>query len=104
IMDLGASPFAADTITPDRVLSAREELALLQAAIDQLPPRRRQIVILRKVEGLTQKQVAALLGIAVGTVEQQMVSGMRTLVDFMLSGREPRGGKTLDVERKEAGL
>ena len=86
VLDLASSNVAVDTLTPDRVLSAREELGRLSAALDKLPPRCREIVLLRKVEGLTQKQVAARLGIAVGTVEQQMVLGMRAVVDFMLGG------------------
>lgn len=86
VLDLAASNVAVDQLTPDRVLSAREELGRLSAALDRLPPRCREIVMLRKVEGLTQKQVAAKLGIAVGTVEQQMVLGMRAVVDFMLGG------------------
>ena len=86
VLDLASSNVAVDTLTPDRVLSAREELGRLSAALDKLPPRCREIVLLRKVEGLTQKQVAARLGIAVGTVEQQMVLGMRAVVDFRLGG------------------
>lgn len=86
VLDLSASNIAIDALTPDRVLSAREELARLAQALDRLPPRCREIVVLRKVEGLTQKEVAARLGIAVGTVEQQMVLGMRAVVDFMLGG------------------
>lgn len=86
VVELTGANVAIDALTPDRVVSAREELARLSTALDRLPPRCREIVVLRKIEGLTQKQVAARLGIAVGTVEQQMVHGMRAVVDFMLGG------------------
>lgn len=104
VLDLASSNVAIDQLTPDRVLSAREELARLSAALDKLPPRCREIVLLRKVEGLTQKQVAARLGIAVGTVEQQMVLGMRAVVDFMLGGSGRVKRPAAPAARREAGL
>ena len=103
VLDLAASNVAVDQLTPDRVLSAREELGRLSAALDKLPPRCREIVLLRKVEGLTQKQVAARLGIAVGTVEQQMVLGMRAVVDFMLGGSGRVKRPAAPAAREEAG-
>ena len=44
----------ADDLTPDRVASAREELRRLQAALDLLPPKCREVVALRKIEALLQ--------------------------------------------------
>ena len=48
--------------------------------------RRGQIISLESVLDLASTNVAARLGITVGTVEQQMVLGMRAVVDFMLGG------------------
>lgn len=104
VADLEALPsspaVAGEAITPERQVSAREELRRVQAGLDRLPPRCREVMMLRKIEGLSQREAAARMGIAEDTVERQMVQGMRALVDFMLggSGRIRRGRVT---ERKE---
>jgi len=46
----------------------------LQDAIDKLPGRCREIFVLSKVEGLSNKQIAEQLGISVKTVEAQMTT------------------------------
>ena len=86
VADLEASSFAVDTVTPERSLSARDELRLVQVGLDRLPPRCREVVMLRKIEGLSTREVAARLCVSADTVEQQMVHGMRALTDFMLGG------------------
>jgi RNA polymerase sigma-70 factor (ECF subfamily) len=94
VTDLEALPIAIDEMTPDRTLLAREALRRVQAGLDRLPPRCRQVVVLRRIEGLTTREVASRLGVSIDTVEQQMVHGMRALVDFMMggSGKIRRGG------------
>lgn len=105
VADLESSPVAVDTVTPDRHVTARDELRRVQAGLDRLPPRCREVVVLRKIEGLTTKEVAARLNVSVDTVEQQMVHGMRALVDFMMGGtgriRRPPAKKRRPVEASE---
>jgi RNA polymerase sigma-70 factor (ECF subfamily) len=86
VADLEASIVLADNITPDRTLLARDEVRRLHAGLSNLPPRCQQVVRLRKIEGLTTREVADKLKVSLDTVEQQMVHGMRALVDFMLGG------------------
>src|SRR3954469_17830957 len=75
-----------DKPSSEAYVSARQELRLLQAALDDLPPRCRQIVVMRKVDGLSQKEVAKRMGITVETVENQVAKGMRLLAQA-LDGR-----------------
>jgi RNA polymerase sigma factor (sigma-70 family) len=70
----------------ERHLDARDELRRAQLGLDQLPPRCREVVWLRKVEGLTTRETADRLGVGIDTVEKQITQGMRALVDFMLGG------------------
>lgn len=51
----------------------REEAMILFAAIDALPGRCREVYILRKLKGLSQKEIARELGISEQTVEVQIV-------------------------------
>lgn len=66
---------------PNAVARA-QELELLTQAIQSLPTRCRQILTLRKIYGLSQKEVAAQLGISEHTVEAQGTIGLRKLAEF----------------------
>lgn len=72
-----------DEWSPERTVAARAELRLLERALAALPRRCREIVSLRRVEGLSQKEIAARLGIAEGTVEKQVTLGMRALAESL---------------------
>lgn len=65
------------------MVSRRQELALLAEAIQALPERCRQILTLRKIYGLPQKEVARQLGISEHTVEAQVGIGMHRCADFL---------------------
>jgi RNA polymerase sigma factor (sigma-70 family) len=68
-----------------------QELELLTEAIQSLPPRCRQVLTLRKTYGLSQKEVAAELGISEHTVEAQSTIGLRKLGEFFARhGQPPR--------------
>ncbi|HWX90850.1 MAG TPA: RNA polymerase sigma factor [Rhizomicrobium sp.] len=77
-------------------VAARQELRLLQTALDALPPRCRQVVLMRKVEGLSQKEVAKRMGIAIETVENQVAKGMRLLAQAL---GDRRGAVTTEARR-----
>ncbi len=51
----------------------------IREAIDKLPARCRQIFELKKLEGLTQKEIAGKLNISVNTVEKQLSRAMTKL-------------------------
>src|SRR6201996_6048806 len=85
-----------DRPSAEAYVAARQELRLLQAALDELPPRCRKVVLMRKVEGLSQKEVAKLMGIATDTVENQVAKGMRLLAQALSSRR---GAVTTEARR-----
>lgn len=51
----------------------------LMLALDQLPERRREIMLLRWREGLSYNEIASRLGLSVKTVENQISRGLKTL-------------------------
>lgn len=73
----------------ERYLNARESLRRVQDALAKLTPRVRQIVQLRKIDGLNVKETADMLGIGSDAVRQQTSSGMRILAEHVF-GAEPR--------------
>ena len=87
VADLEASFPEAMSADLDSQLTARDELRRVQAGLERLPARCRQVMTLRRVEGLSTKEVAAHLNISVSTVEQQMVHGLRALTDYMMGGQ-----------------
>lgn len=62
-----------------------EDLEILIEAIQSLPDRCRQILTLRKIYGLSQREVAERLGISEHTVETQGAIGLRKCVEFFRS-------------------
>jgi RNA polymerase sigma-70 factor (ECF subfamily) len=59
--------------------AARERWQRTRRAIDALPANQRAVVILAKLEGLSQKEIAAALGISEGAVESRLVRALRRL-------------------------
>lgn len=62
---------------------ATDERLVLQAALSSLAPRQRAVIVLRYFDDLTEKQTAAVLGIAVGTVKSQARDGLARLRDVL---------------------
>ncbi len=60
-----------------------EEFRVLIEAIQALPDRCRQVMTLRRFYGLSQKEVAARLGISEHTVEAQSTIGLNKCADFL---------------------
>jgi RNA polymerase sigma-70 factor (ECF subfamily) len=102
VADLETIEITPDMGATDRHLSARDELRRAQAGLARLPERCREVVRLRKVEGLSTKEVADRMGIGIDTVERQTTLGMRALVDFMLggSGRVVRSPTSKSAQEK----
>lgn len=71
-----------ETADVPHTVARNQELELLTEAIQSLPTRCRQIITLRKIYGLSQKEVAAQLGISEHTVEAQGTIGLRKLTEF----------------------
>ncbi len=63
--------------------SGKEEVQLLLDAIEALPPRCREILVLQKLHGLSLKEIAQRLGIAEGTVQLQGAKGMRRCAEYL---------------------
>ncbi len=59
-----------------------QELEFLTQAIQSLPDRCRQVLTLRKIYGLSQKEIAAQLGISENTVEAQVANGVRRCAEY----------------------
>lgn len=69
--------------SPEATVQAEEELVLFCRAVRQLPLQCRRVFILKKVYGLSQREIAKRLNIGEGTVEQHLVRGTHACVAYM---------------------
>lgn len=79
------APSAADT------MQAKSRAAALQAALNRLPDRQRQAVILRHIEGLSNPEIAEIMDIGLRAVESLTARGKRALEEMLLAQREELG-------------
>lgn len=89
VADLESIEITDDLLATDRQMTARLELRRLQAALAELPPRCREVVRLRKIEQLPQREVARQMGITEDTVERQLSKGVRILADRLFNAELP---------------
>lgn len=62
----------SDTPSPEREISGKQDLELLRAAIEDLPPKCRQVFLLSRVRRMTYPEIAAHCGISVKMVEKHI--------------------------------
>jgi RNA polymerase sigma-70 factor (ECF subfamily) len=67
---------------PEKV-GLKLEIEILNQAIQSLPERCRAVLTMRKIDGLSQREIAAQLGISEHTVEVQVANGMRRCTQFL---------------------
>jgi RNA polymerase sigma-70 factor (ECF subfamily) len=53
-------------------LAAKEIAAVVNAAMDDLPPDLKQAIVLREIEGLSYEEIAAAMDCPVGTVRSRI--------------------------------
>lgn len=86
LQDMESSNVLVDEISAERAAGGLQYLLRLTKAFEKLPDRCREVVWMRKIENIPQKQIAQRLGIAEATVEAHLVRGMRTLTQLCYGG------------------
>jgi RNA polymerase sigma-70 factor (sigma-E family) len=75
--DLAAGGGVADSAEGQALLA--EDRRRVLAALSQLPPRRREVLVLRYYLGLSEAEIAATLGISAGAVKSSAARGLAAL-------------------------
>jgi RNA polymerase sigma-70 factor (ECF subfamily) len=82
-------PYALDPIasdpTPQDILIRLDNQAALHAALDQLPPPLREILLLSDVEEIKYKDIAVILDVPIGTVMSRISRARQTLRHLLQS-------------------
>jgi RNA polymerase sigma factor (sigma-70 family) len=77
-----------EAVQPIDRMTGRELLALLDEALDRLPPRYREPLVLCYLEGLTRDEAAARLGVSPGGVKTRLDRGRKRLGDALAKCRD----------------
>lgn len=85
----------ASSGNPHRALEDRDARSLVRRGLEQLPPKLREAVVLRDLQGLTYQEMAVRLGLPEGTVKSRINRGREELTRRLLKARQPaRSGAT----------
>jgi RNA polymerase sigma factor (sigma-70 family) len=99
VEDVAQFEHADDRPSPEQVAIDRDELGRVARAISAMPNKTQQAFILRRVDGLSQREIAARMAISENTVEKHISRGLRFLIDWF-----GHGGKALAEASRETEL
>lgn len=85
VADVDEVSTQADIVAASELLDRKQEHDLLQQAILQLPDRCRQVLTLRKIYGLSHREIAEKLDISVNTVNNQLKIGVERCRAFLVA-------------------
>jgi RNA polymerase sigma-70 factor (ECF subfamily) len=76
--------------TPEAALLRAADRDMVRRALDQLPLELREVIVLREIQGLSYKEIAAVAGIPIGTVMSRLSRARARLEQLLgaLAGRE----------------
>lgn len=80
VADFSDSIIVDDGPDPERIAVHRDELRRVITMIQSLPEKPRQVLWMRRVEGLSQKEIARRLGVPESTVEKRASKALRLLL------------------------
>lgn len=99
VAEIDALNLAWDDPSPERITAARRDLERVRGLIAGLPGRCRHIFELRKIEGLSQREIARRLGVTETIVENDVARGLRLILQAIAEGE----GEAAEVGRTEQG-
>jgi RNA polymerase sigma factor (sigma-70 family) len=80
--DLERLELPDDAASPEQHAIDRDELRQLARAIAAMPPKTREAFVLRRVDGLPQREIATRMRISENTVETHISRGILFLIDW----------------------
>jgi RNA polymerase sigma factor (sigma-70 family) len=76
-----------EDFSPERLLASQDDLRRALAALQKLPPRTRDVLMLHRFEEMTYAAIARRLGISVSAVEKHIMNALRALKADQEKGR-----------------
>jgi RNA polymerase sigma factor (sigma-70 family) len=85
VTDMGALSIVDETPPMDRVVSGVRELQRVAQLIEGLPLKCRRVFILRRIHGVSQREIARMFGISQNAVEKQAARGLKMIMNALES-------------------
>jgi RNA polymerase sigma-70 factor, ECF subfamily len=95
-----------EALNPETVLLQRADAQLIEQAMNHLPVRLREVLVLRELEGLSYKEIAEVVGVPMGTVMSTLFRArerfQHAASDLVRRQAQPKGSSAVsDAERQE---
>jgi RNA polymerase sigma factor (sigma-70 family) len=72
-----------EQLDPEALVIQRQAVERVQRAIEGLPADFREVIVLRELEGLSYKEIAAIVGVPIGTVMSRLARGRERLLGLL---------------------
>jgi len=82
-LEEAAAEPADGALDPEERLMQQHTVARVRAALEQLPLDFREVIVLREIEGLTYKEIAAVVRVPIGTVMSRLARGRERLLALL---------------------
>jgi RNA polymerase sigma factor (sigma-70 family) len=83
VTDIGTLSIVDEAPPLDRVVAGARELQRVEQLIDQLPVKCRRVFVLRRVHGVSQREIAGMFGISESAVEKLAMRGLKLILKAM---------------------
>jgi len=83
-----------DQRNPEALLADKSEAAMLRRTIEQLPEPFRETLVLRELEELSYKDIAAIAQVPIGTVMSRLARARQMLAELLLPGASSREARS----------
>lgn len=68
---------------PEALVLQQQTVEQVQTAVESLPADFREVIVLRELEGLSYKEIAAIVGVPIGTVMSRLSRGRERLIAIL---------------------
>ncbi|MGL6162507.1 RNA polymerase sigma factor [Microbulbifer sp.] len=88
-LDISTVEVASEAPSAYRALKGEQELAIVRAAIEELPAKCRQAFVMNRFENMTYGEIAAELGVSVSMIEKHVSHAISHLRQKLNASRQP---------------
>ena len=85
VADMGSLSIVDEAPPMDRVASGVRDLQRVEELIQQLPPKCRRVFVLRRIHGVSQRDIGRMFGISQAAVEKQAARGLKLILSALES-------------------
>jgi RNA polymerase sigma factor (sigma-70 family) len=83
VFDDRTDPRLDDNLDPEALMIQQQTIETVRRAVEELPVDFREVIVLREFEGLSYKEIAAIVGIPIGTVMSRLARGRERLLAIL---------------------